>query len=427
MNVQIIDLYADRYRRLGWIIFAVFILMVRVPAIYAEGQIAGSSSSSPVCLHYDINCSSYQIIKGFLKPSQNLSEILTAYNITASKIHHVANKSKSIFDVRKMKAGNQYTLMVEPDFKNTARYFIYEKNSTQYVVYDLSDPIDVYQGRKKIEVSTRIATGTVNSSLYKCLTNIGLDTDLLTPLSEIYCWTVDFHHLKKGDHFVVVFKEDYVENKSVGLNKIIAAKFNHSGKDHYAFYFDEQGYEEYYDEKGRSLQRTFLKAPLRYQRITSRPSTGRHHPILKVRRPHLGTDYAAPHGTPIHTIGDGVIETVGYHKELGNHLMIEHNRIYKSQYLHLSRYAKGIRPGVRVKRGDVIGYVGSTGLATGPHLDFRFWKNGKISSHIDANGSEVEALEGEAFNLFHNQISKLKNSLDNPPLTKGVSVAEYIF
>jgi murein DD-endopeptidase MepM/ murein hydrolase activator NlpD len=427
MNLQMIDLYGGRHRRLGWIFFAVFLLMVRVPAVYAERQSAGSASGNPVCLHYDINCSSYQIIKGFLKPSQNLSEILTAYNISASKAYHVASKSKSIFDVRKMKAGNQYTLMVEPDFKNTARYFIYEKNSTQYVVYDLSDPMDVYQGRKKIEVSTRIATGTVNSSLYKCLAKIGLDPDLLPPLSEIYSWTLDFHHLQKGDHFVVIFDEDYVANQSVGLNKIIAAKFNHSGKDHYAFYFDEQGYEEYYDENGRSLKRTFLKAPLRYQRITSRPSTLRQHPILKVRRPHLGTDYAAPHGTPIHTIGDGVVATVGYHEELGNHLMIEHNRIYKSQYLHLSRFAKEIRPGVRVKRGDVIGYVGSTGLATGPHLDFRFWKNGNISSHIDANGAEVEALEGEALHKFQNQILKLQKSLDNPPLTKGVSVAEYIY
>mgnify|MGYP006288513579 FL=1 len=380
------------------------------------------SSDVPVCLKYGINCNSYQIKKDVLKPNQTLSKILTAYNVNPTKVHEVAQKAKQVFDVRKMKAGNPFTVMVEPDIKDTARYFIYEKNLTDYVVYNLNDPVDVYQGQKKIETRLNIAAGTVRSSLRESFMDIGLDIDLLTFLSQIYSWTIDFQNLKDGDHFVVIFEENYVEDKSLGLNKIVAARFNHDGEDYYAFYFKSQNCEEYYDENGKSLQRTFLKVPLRYTKITSRPSSSRLHPILKVRIPHLGTDYAAPHGTPIHTIGDGIVQKTGYNRGLGKNLMIKHSSIYKSQYLHLSRFAKGIRPGVKVKRGDIIGYVGSTGLATGPHLDFRFWKNGKIASHIEANGSEVINLEEKALSSFQHRISALKNDLHTPPLSEEMFV-----
>lgn len=310
------NLNSNGFHRSGWISFIVFTLLLPIPTAHADNSTIDYYSNNPFCLKYGINCSSYQLRKDILKPNQTLSDILTAYNVNPTKVHKVAQKAKQIFDVRKMKAGNSFAVMIEPDLKDTARYFIYEKNLIDYVVYNLYDPFDVYQGQKRIETRQNIAAGTVRSSLRKSFMDIGLDTDLLTSLSQIYSWTIDFHHLNKSDHFVIIFEENYVEDKSLGLNKIVAARFNHNGEDYYAFYYKDQGCEEYYDENGQSLQRTFLKTPLRYTKITSRPSASRLHPILKVRRPHLGTDYAAPHGTPIHTIGDGVVQDTGYHKGL---------------------------------------------------------------------------------------------------------------
>jgi murein DD-endopeptidase MepM/ murein hydrolase activator NlpD len=204
----------------------------------------------------------------------------------------------------------------------------------------------------------------------------------------------------------------------------VAARFHHKGQDHYGFYYQRDGNGMYYDEDGNSLETVFLKAPLRYKRISSRPSRRRLHPILKKYRPHLGTDYAAPTGTPIYSVGDGVVLKKGYGKTPGRFIIIKHNTVYKSQYLHLSRFEKNIKVGVPVKRGDVIGYVGSTGLATGPHLDFRFWKNGRVVNHLKENMPSGKSLEKRQLPNYHKYIKNFKTRLDQMPLTDTFDVAK---
>jgi murein DD-endopeptidase MepM/ murein hydrolase activator NlpD len=213
----------------------------------------------------------------------------------------------------------------------------------------------------------------------------------------------------------------------VGLGKIIAARFQNDGKDFYAFYFESEGRGRYYDENTDGMEKAFLKAPLKYTRITSLPSESRLHPILNVRRVHPGTDYAAPRGTPIHTVGDGFVQNAGYQRGYGKYVVIKHNDVYTTEYLHMSKIEKGIKPGVRVNRGDVIGYVGSTGCATGPHLDFRFWKNGKIFNHLQERLPVGKPLKKQYIEKYKVQMKALKHRLDNMPLDRTVDIARKEF
>ncbi len=214
----------------------------------------------------------------------------------------------------------------------------------------------------------------------------------------------------------------------MGLGKILAATFTHRDQDFFAFYFEQDGRGGYYDEKGNSMQKAFLKAPLKYTRITSRPSGGRLHPILKVRRPHFGTDYAAPTGTPVYTVGDGTVIQAAYNRARGKHISIRHSGIYKTEYLHLSKIKKGIKPGARVQRGQIIGYVGKTGLTTGPHLCFRFWKNGKFFNHLRTNLPSDKSLQKKSIPVFQKQtagyLSRLKTIEIRSPDQEAKQVAK---
>jgi murein DD-endopeptidase MepM/ murein hydrolase activator NlpD len=241
----------------------------------------------------------------------------------------------------------------------------------------------VYATRGVKEITTIVdsVSGTIKSSLWNALVEQDADPNLANDLSEIYAWTIDFFGLQKNDAYTAIYERKYVGDIYLGLGKVHAAKFRHGGKDQYAFYFEQNGKGDYFDEEGNSLQRTFLKAPLRFTRISSRFSNSRMHPVLKIRRPHHGVDYAAPTGTPVHTVGDGVVVKKGYQKNGGgNYIKIKHNGTYSTTYMHLKGFAKGIKVGKHVNQGDLIGYVGSTGLATGPHLDFRFYRNKKNES-----------------------------------------------
>jgi murein DD-endopeptidase MepM/ murein hydrolase activator NlpD len=200
-------------------------------------------------------------------------------------------------------------------------------------------------------------------------------------LSEIYAWTIDFYRIQKGDAFKVFFEEHFVEGNSIGIGRILSSSFSQGGKTVKAYYFENGEEKGYYDAEGNSLKKAFLKAPVKFSRISSGYSTKRLHPVLKTVRPHYGTDYAAPHGTPIMAVGDGTVTEARYTGGNGNYVKIRHNKSIETQYLHMSRFADGVRPGKRVSQGDIIGYVGSTGLATGPHVCFRFWKNGKQVDH----------------------------------------------
>jgi murein DD-endopeptidase MepM/ murein hydrolase activator NlpD len=219
---------------------------------------------------------------------------------------------------------------------------------------------------------------------------------LAIELSEIFAWSIDFFGIQRGDQYKVIYQESFVDSQSIGITKVMGAWFYHNDTDFWAIPFTQGGERSFFDEKGNSLRKAFLKAPLRYSRISSGFSHSRMHPILKIRRPHHGVDYAAPAGTPVQTVGDGVITAVGYQRNGGgNYVKIKHNSVYSTTYMHLSRFGKGIRQGVYVKQGDVIGYVGSTGLASGPHLDFRFYRNGSAVNPLRVEAPPVEPVEEE--------------------------------
>jgi len=323
-----------------------------------------------------IAADSLLLYEGTIKKNQNLSEILLKFNVSYSEIDEMAKKSKEVFDVRKFMVGKDYFVFYSDDSLQKARHFIYELDPANYVVYTIGDSIGIYRERKEVEVRIQTASGVINSSLWQTLIDNHINLNIPLELAEIYAWAIDFYRIQKGDKFRVIYEEKYVDEQSVGIGKVIAAYFNHYGEDYYAIYFEQGDASDYFDENSKSLRKAFLKAPLKYSRISSRFSLKRFHPVQKRYKAHLGVDYAAPRGTPIMTTGDGVIVKAGYSKGNGNFVKVKHNSVYSTQYLHMTKIKSGIRKGVRVRQGDVIGYVGSTGLATGPHVCYRFWKNG---------------------------------------------------
>ncbi len=332
-------------------------------------------------IEYGIVTNDFIVVRDEVQRNQNLATILMPYQVPMTTIDQLAKASKEVFDVRKMAAGRPFTIFCSKDSLGAAKCFIYEVNATDYVVFDLRDSVHVYRESKPMETHIRQIAGEIHSSLYVDLQKAGADASMAIALSEIYAWTIDFYKIQKGDAFEVLFEEHFVEGQSIGIGRILSSSFAQNGKVVKAYFFENGEEKGYFDEKGNSLKKAFLKAPVKFSRISSGYSTKRLHPVLRTVRPHYGTDYAAPHGTPIMAVGDGTVTEARYTGGNGNYVKIRHNKSIETQYLHMSRFADGIRPGKRVSQGDIIGYVGSTGLATGPHVCFRFWKNGKQVDH----------------------------------------------
>lgn len=327
---------------------------------------------------YGINIDTLIIVSDKVKKNEFLAEILLRYGVSYNDIDYLDRHTKDIFDVRRIVTGHTYSVIGTKDSVSKTLYFAYELSSSKYVLYSFGDSITAELGEKEIIIASDTTSGIITSSLWNAIVENNADPNLANELSEIYAWTVDFFGLQKNDTYKAIFDEQFVEDKYIGLGLVTATMFYHGGDSLYAFYFEQDGKGDYFDETGKSLQRTFLKAPLRYSRISSKFSNSRMHPVLKIRRPHHGVDYAAPSGTPVFSVGDGTVIKKGYQKRGGgNYIKIKHNGTYSTTYMHLKGYAKGIKTGDHVRQGDLVGYVGSTGLATGPHLDFRFYRNGK--------------------------------------------------
>lgn len=336
----------------------------------------------PVLL-FDLPVDSFTVVPGNVKSGQNLSNILVNKGISMTRVDEISKKSLLTFDVRKMRVNAPYYFFMNKRNATRPEYFIYEINQVDYVVYKLQDSLEIHRGKKPIETQLRTASGVITSSLYNALEAQALDPILANVIAnQIYAWSIDFYGLQKGDKFKVFFEENYVYGKSIGVGRVFAIQFVHAKKDYYAFRFtqtNEKGEIEdgYFDENGKNLRGAFLKAPLEFNRVSSTFSASRFHPVLKIYRPHFGVDYAAPTGTPVRTIGDGIVITKAYQAAGGgNYLKIKHSAGYVTSYMHLSKYAPGISVGTHVSQGDLIGYVGATGLASGPHLDFRVFLNG---------------------------------------------------
>ena len=288
----------------------------------------------PATILYGIQVDSLKVFESTIKRNQFLGEILSDYQVSDQEIHELSQKAKKVYDVRKIEARKKYTLLYSQDSLPRAEYFIYEPTPIDYVVYKLKDSIEVSLHQKKIDTVRTYAAGVIESSLWVTMTNAGADPRLIHELSEVYAWQVDFYRIQKGDKFKVIYEELYVNDEKAGIGKIIGALFNHMESDFYAVYFDQGNGISYFDEEGQSLQKQFLKSPLRYTRISSRYTRKRYHPVLKRYKSHLGTDYAAPTGTPIRSVGDGIVTEAKYSKYNGRYVKVRHNGVYTTQYLH---------------------------------------------------------------------------------------------
>jgi len=350
---------------------------------------------------YGIVVDSFNITENTVKNNENLSTILSGYKISPLDISIIADSAKSVFDVRKIIPGNKYLILTPKDSSKKAKYFVYEINIIDFIVCKLDNPITVYRDHKKCDTILKSMSAEIDTSLWVDMMSRGGTPDLIVTLSDVFAWQIDFYGIYQQDKVKVIYEELQVEGKAVGMGKIWAAWFEHSGEEFYAFYYKRDKIDEYFDQKGNCLRRAFLKSPLRFSRISSGFSRSRFHPILRIFRPHTGIDYVAPRGTPVHTIGDGTVISAGWSGGAGNMVVIRHNESYQTAYNHLSAYGKGIRNGKRVRQGDIIGYVGSTGLSTGPHLDFRMWKNGAPINPLRIKSPTVKALENDKMPDFN--------------------------
>ena len=346
-------------------------------------------------LIFGIPADSFSLVPGKIKRNGFLSQILLEHGITMPEIDQVIKNSADVFDVRKIRAGNNYFLLCDNDTIGRARYLIYEHDPAVSYIFSLQDSLNITPFRKEITELIKYSSGTIETSLWDAMMADSLHPMLAVKLSEIYAWTVDFFGLQKNDSFKVIYEELFIDDKSQGIGRIFGAQFTWAGKMTLAIPFIQNGTESYYDSAGNSLRKAFLKAPLQFSRISSRYSSSRLHPILRIRRPHFGVDYAAPIGTPVHAIGDGRVTAATIESGSGRVVRIVHNSVYSTAYLHLSRFGQGINSGAFVKQGDIIGYVGSSGLSTGPHLDFRFFRNGSPVDPLTIEAPPVEPVLDE--------------------------------
>ena len=364
-------------------------------------------------LEYGIPIDSFNVETYTVKRNQTLGSILHSHGVSNQLINQLGSKAKDVFNIRSVRAGNQYKVFTARDTTNRLEYLVYEHTQTDYVVFHFGDELSVTLGQHDIVPVTRISEAEISSSLWEAMKSYNINPVLALDLSDVFAWAVDFFGLYQGDKFKAVYDELYVGDDPIGIGTIHAAWFEHRGQKYYAFRYMQDSVWSYWDEQGNSLRKTFLKAPLRFSRISSGFSYSRMHPILKIHRPHTGVDYAAPEGTPVVALGDGVVIEKGYNNSAGNYVKIRHNSVYTTGYNHFSRFGKGIAKGVRVQQGQVIGYVGKTGLATGPHLDMRFWKNGKPIDPLTVEAPPVEPIKEENKELFANAIAPFRMKLDS--------------
>lgn len=356
-----------------------------------------------------------------IRAGQSLSDILAAQPLSGEALRAMLSNAGTIFDLRKLQAGKSFFVLTHTP-SGQPMYLVYEPSPFEYVLFHLTNDHTVERIEREVDIRVETGHFVVNTTLWDAMIGQGHSYDLADRLEDALQWSIDFHRIQEGDEFKVVFENKYVEGVSVAAGQVKGAYHKRGGKEVYAIYYENGEHKGYYDLEGRPLKTAFLKAPVRFSRISSRFSMNRFHPILKYNRPHLGTDYAAPHGTEIIAVGDGVVTEARYSGGNGNYVRIKHDKVYETQYLHMSKFAKGIKAGKRVSQGQVIGYVGSTGLATGPHVCFRFWKNGKQVDHLKLDLPQAKPLpesELPLFEIVKNEVlDKLKaapaGATDNP-------------
>jgi murein DD-endopeptidase MepM/ murein hydrolase activator NlpD len=373
---------------IGLLIISFFLLdsytsLLTQPADYASETDSTKVEGERVLpkVLYGIVVNDLGVIEDQVKKNQRFFDLFDSVHVPPQVLQQLTALSKNIFDFRKVGAHKKYTLIHENDSLKTARALVYEPNAIDYIVFHLKDSLLVEVCQREVVTLEKTISGRIESSLSETIEQLDISHELTNKFVDIFGWQVDFQRLQKGDQFKLIYEENRVEEKAISIGKIMGIYFEHFDQGYYAFPFDQGEGIDYFDDKGNSLRKALLKYPIEFTRISSRYSRSRFHPVVKVFRPHLGTDFAAPVGTPIRSVGDGLVEEARYSANNGNYVKIRHNGTYTTGYLHMSKIALGVVAGTRVKQGQTIGYVGSTGLASGPHLCYRFWRNG---AQIDA-------------------------------------------
>jgi hypothetical protein len=377
----------------------------------AEREIELEEDSIPLAPSaYGIPLEGFVLEQGRVRSGATFGDMLGSHGVSMARVHELVEMASPGFDVRKIRSGNPYAFIFSDDTARVPNYFVYESSPVQYVVFSLAGEPQVTVGHRPVQTTEHTLACKVTGALYNDLLKAGADPILAVLLSEVFAWTVDFYKIQKDDVFTVTWLERSVDGERYGTPQILAARYSSGSHVRQAFRFEQEDGAQYYDDAGNSLRKAFLKAPLKFSRISSGFSQRRLHPVQKVMKAHLGTDYAAPYGTPILAVGDGVVEAAGHGHGNGNYVKIKHNGTYSTQYLHMRKIL--VKKGQRVAQGDVIGEVGSTGLATGPHVCFRFWKNGVQVDHRKEEFPSSEPLKDGLRPKFDKVRNELAAKLD---------------
>ncbi|MEO1011357.1 MAG: peptidoglycan DD-metalloendopeptidase family protein [Bacteroidota bacterium] len=387
---------------------------INKPTTSGQSEIVQLETTKPV-KHFGFDLSNFKVQQDTVKRGDSFGEIMLDNKVEYPKIARISEDFKDTFDVRRIRVGKPYLILKSKDTVEKAQVFIYENDAINYTVVDLRDSVVAYKDKRKVKYVEREASGIIETSLSEAILNQGIDYNVTNNLSEIYAWTIDFFRLKKGDKFKVIYKEKYI-NDSIyaGAESIEAAYFEHNGRPLYAFGYETDSLKrlvDYYDEDAENLRRTFLKAPVQFSRISSRYNLKRRIRYYGNKiRPHRGTDYAAPIGTPIRATADGTVVESTRRGGNGKYVKIRHNGTYSTQYLHMRK--QNVKRGEFVRQGDVIGWIGMTGNTSGPHVCYRFWKNGRqvdpLREELPKAEPLAEALRPEYFEF----IGPKKDQLD---------------
>ncbi len=366
---------------------------------------------------YGFNLDFYDVLKDSVKEGDTFGEILNKYNVPFSRVNEIATSVKDSFDIRNIRANKEYTILSTKDSLKQAKVFVYKKNEIESKIIDFTDSIPkAYTYKLPVKTIERHVSGTIETNFSQALDTIGVRPSLAYRAADIYAATIDFFRLQKGDKFKLIFEENFIHDTiSVGYGKIKAMVFNHRGEDLYAYRFVTDSIKKtygFFDEKGRMLQRQFLKSPIKFQyRISSRFNLRRRIALYgnKVRA-HRGTDFAAPYGTPIMSTANGTVIESTRRGGNGNFVKIRHDNTYMTQYLHMKK--RNVKVGDYVKQGDIIGWVGLTGNTSGPHVCYRFWKNGVQVDPLRQRMPTAKPMPKKLINSYLEHIKPFKSKLD---------------
>ena len=371
--------------------------------------------AKPKLVEFGFKIHDFNIVNDTIKSGDTFGSLLEKQNLDGRKVYDIVAKVKDTFDVRSIRIGKPFTILRSKDRTNKIQVLIYQPDRLNFYVIDFRDSIIVYKKAKPLTFKTRTIAGALNGSLSETLQNLKVDPALAPRIAKIYAWSIDFFKLKKGDKFALKFTERYINDTIYdGVDSLKSAFFEYKGKKVYAFPFAPDANikkQQYFDEEGKTLKNFFLKAPLKFVNITSRFAKNRFHPVQLIWKAHKGTDYAAPTGTPIMTTAAGVVEQAGFTTGNGNFVKVKHDKTYSTQYLHMSKIL--VRRGQTVTQGQVIGKVGSTGLATGPHVCYRFWRNGVQVDALRLNLPTSTPMDSKYRQKYMEYMNPLKRELDS--------------